>query len=191
MSIFQLPSKLCDKLDALCVRFWWGQVGNERKKHSKSWDKLTLSKKDGGMGFQDLRSFNLAMLAKQGSRLLNDTNSLLYQCFKARYFPRTSILEATKSPNCSFVWRTLVAALPILKTGHCWRVGDGFSVNVYRHRWIPNYPTNKPLFSVRDDEEEVRVSSLINQDLHVWQRDFIMANFNREKGEAICDIPLS
>ncbi|KAK9988414.1 hypothetical protein SO802_028653 [Lithocarpus litseifolius] len=191
MSVFQIPSKLCDELDALCARFWWGQFGNERKIHWKSWDKLTLSKKDGGMGFRDLRSFNLVMLAKQGWRLLKDTNSLLYQCFKARYFPRTSILEATESPNCSFVWRSLVAALPVLRTGHCWRVGDGFSINVYRDRWIPNYPTNKPLSSVRVDEEEVLVSSLINHDLQVWRRDFIMANFNREEGEAICDILLS
>ena len=66
MSAFQLPLKLCEELDGLCARFWWGQVGNERKIHWKSWDKLTLSKKDGGMGFQDLRVFNLGMLAKQG-----------------------------------------------------------------------------------------------------------------------------
>ena len=156
-------------MDGLCARFWWGRVGNERKIHWKSWDKLILLKKDGGMGFWDLRAFNLGMLAKQGWRLLKDTNSLLYQCFKARYFHRTSVLEATESPNCSFVWRSLVAALPILRLGHCWLVGDGLSINVYQDRWIPEYPTNKPFLSVREDEEEVWVSSLINQDLHIWQ----------------------
>ena len=168
MSVFQLPVKLCEELDGLCARFWWGQVGNERKIRWKSWDKLTLSKKDGGMGFRDLRAFNLGMLAKQGWRLLKDTTSLLYQCFKARYFPKTLVLEATESPNCSFVWRSLVAALPILRMGHCWRVGDGRSIKVYRDRWIPEYPTNKPFLSVREDEEDVWVSSLINQNLHVW-----------------------
>ena len=131
MSVFQLPGKLCEELDGLCARFWWGQVRNERKIHWKSWDKLTLSKKDGGMGFRDLKAFNLAMLAKQGWRLLTDTTSLVYQCFKARYFPRSSVLEASESPNCSFVWRSLVAALPILRLGYCWRVGDGLSINVY------------------------------------------------------------
>ena len=84
-----------------------------------------------------------------------------------------------------------MAALPILRSGHCWCVGDGLSINVYRDRWIPKYPTNKPVLSVREDKEEIWVSSLINQDLYVWRRDFIMANFNWEEGEAICDISLS
>ena len=66
MSVFQLLIKLCDELDAMCARFWWGQVRNERKIHWKSWDKLSISEKDDGMGFPDLRAFNLAMLAKQG-----------------------------------------------------------------------------------------------------------------------------
>ena len=51
MNVFQLPMKLCDELNAMCAKFWWGQVGNARKIHWKSWEKLTLSKKDGGMGF--------------------------------------------------------------------------------------------------------------------------------------------
>ena len=102
MSVFQLPAKLCEELQALCARFWWGQVGNERKIHWLSWEKLTQPKADGGMGFKDLRQFNLAMLAKQGWRLVQDQESLLGRCLKARYFPRCSFLEATNSPNSSF-----------------------------------------------------------------------------------------
>ncbi|XP_023905441.1 uncharacterized protein LOC112017206 [Quercus suber] len=64
MSVFQIPLKLCNELEALHARFWWSQVGNERKIHWRSWDKLTASKKEGGRGFPDLRAFNLAMLAK-------------------------------------------------------------------------------------------------------------------------------
>ena len=66
MGVFQLPINLCDELNSMGARFWWGQVGNERKIHWGSWDKLIVAKKKGGMGFQDLRAFNLAMLAKQG-----------------------------------------------------------------------------------------------------------------------------
>jgi len=35
MGVFQLPRKLCDDLDAMCARFWWGQIGEERIIHWK------------------------------------------------------------------------------------------------------------------------------------------------------------
>ena len=143
MGVFQLPLKLCDELNALCAKFWWGQVGDERKIHWKSWDSLSQPKNDGGMGFRDLRSFNLAMLAKQGWRLLYDHDSLLFKCFKARYFPRCYFLDAMDLTNSSYVWKSMVAALPILKSGCCWRVGNGVSIRVHKDKWIPNYPENK------------------------------------------------
>ena len=37
MGVFQLPWKLCNELDAMCARFWWGQIGEERKIHWKNW----------------------------------------------------------------------------------------------------------------------------------------------------------
>ena len=71
------------------------------------------------MGLRDLRAFNLAVLAKQGWRMVQDNESLLYQCFKARYFLRSTFLEAKESPNCLYVWRSLMAAQPILQSDHC------------------------------------------------------------------------
>ena len=65
MGVFQLPIKLCNELNVMCVGFWWGQIGNERKINWRSWDMLSTPKKGGGMGFHDIQSFNLAMPAKQ------------------------------------------------------------------------------------------------------------------------------
>ena len=55
MGVFQLPVKLCDELQSMCPRYWWGQIGNERKIHWLSWDRLSRPKPEGGMGFKDLR----------------------------------------------------------------------------------------------------------------------------------------
>ena len=123
ISVFQLPMKLCGELDSMC---------DERKIHWKRWDKLLTSKMEGGMGFRDLRDFNLAMLAKQGWRMIQGCDSLSYRCFKVRYFPQSSFLDNKKSPGCSYVWRSLMAALPILRLGYCWRVGNGSSISVVR-----------------------------------------------------------
>ena len=94
------------------------------------------------MGFHDLKDFNLAMLAKQGWRLIQDRDSLLYKCFKAQYFPRCTFLEASDVPNSSYVWKSLMTAQPILKKGCCWRVGDGAAIRVMADKWILNQVTN-------------------------------------------------
>lgn len=51
-------------------------------------------KNQGGMGFRDLESFNLAMLAKQGWHFLQHPDSIASRIFKAKYFPPTNFLDA-------------------------------------------------------------------------------------------------
>ena len=77
-------------------------VGSDRRRKEDTLEELgvlTQPKKEGGMGFCDLKNFNLAMLAKQGWRLIQEKDSLLYKCFKARYFPRTNFVDALDAPN--------------------------------------------------------------------------------------------
>ena len=191
MGVFQLPVKLCDELNAMCARFWWGQISNERKIHWKSWKVLTKPKNEGGMGFRDLRNFNLAMLAKQGWRLLHEKDSLLYGCFKAKYFPRSCFLEAVDIPNNSYVWKSLLVAKHILKKGCCWRVGDGRSIRVMQDKWIPNYDANQVFHWPLDAEEDWPVSELMDGDGFGWDHGLIGVKFHREDAEAILCIPLS
>ncbi|KAK9993463.1 hypothetical protein SO802_023166 [Lithocarpus litseifolius] len=152
MSVFQIPKKLCDELDALCAKFWWGQ---------------------------------------QGWRMVKGNDSLLYQCFKARYFPRSNFLEAKESPNYSYVWRSLMAAMPILQSGHCWRVGNGASIHVLKDKWIPYFPTNKVLVPIHGNLGELMVCDLINPELNIWRYEDIRSIFHKDKADAICQIPLS
>ncbi|XWS16692.1 hypothetical protein CRYUN_Cryun34aG0112800 [Craigia yunnanensis] len=54
----------------MLASFWWGQKQDERKIHWASWLNLTSSKENREMGFKDLNLLNIALLAKQGWRML-------------------------------------------------------------------------------------------------------------------------
>ena len=84
-----------------------------------------------------------------------------------------------------------MVVIPILRSGYCWRVGNGSSISVLWDKWIPNYPTNKVFHPTNVLVDEMAVSELIDSDSHVWRNDAIMALFYREDADAITKIPLS
>ena len=54
MSCFKLPAGLCQDIEALIRRFFWGQRGENRKIHWVKWRDLCKPKSQRGMGFKDL-----------------------------------------------------------------------------------------------------------------------------------------
>ena len=87
------------------------------------------------MGFKDLVKFNEAMLAKQVWRLMSDDNSLFCRVFKAKYFPRGSVFEASTSTG-SYAWQSKMKARKVILTRMRWRLGDGKSIKIYEDNWL-------------------------------------------------------
>ena len=113
------------------------------------------------MGFQDLRQFNLAMLGKQGWRLLTNLNSLCAQVLKGKYFHDSDFLSARKKRNCPHTLGAILKGRTALEMGLIRRIGDGVSTNIWR---IPEAPGNKPLFKKPEASAFVVLSKLISPD---------------------------
>ena len=129
MQVFLLPIFLCSELERMMNSFWWDKNGlNSRGINWMLWDKLCVHQSKGGLRFKKLHDFNVALLGKQGWKLLTDSESLVGRVFKARYFPKSSMLEAEMGTNPSFIWRSIMAAQNLLK-----REQDGGSEGVTKY----------------------------------------------------------
>lgn len=65
MSCFLIPGSLCQEIERLMNAFWWKTSSNSNKSiRWLAWDKMSMSKKQGGLGFRDLHGFNFSLLGK-------------------------------------------------------------------------------------------------------------------------------
>lgn len=100
MSVFKLSKRLCTKIEVMISRFWCCYNHKEKVIHWWKLDILGIANAKGGMGFREFDSFNWAMLARQGWRMLKDPQSFVVKVYKAKYFKNSQLLEASlgKSP---------------------------------------------------------------------------------------------
>ncbi|KAL8549530.1 hypothetical protein ACS0TY_008385 [Phlomoides rotata] len=130
MPCFIIPKTIIEQIEFVIARFLWGQKKDERRVHWLKWDVLCRDTEDGGLGLRRLGDFNLALLAKQGWRLMTDESSLLAQTLKAWYYPSTSFLNARVGYNPSFTWHSILDGRVVLQQGLAWRVGSGSQIRI-------------------------------------------------------------
>ncbi|OMO96399.1 reverse transcriptase [Corchorus capsularis] len=188
-SCFRFPKTFLYELNMLIAKFWWGSTDSRNKIHWKAWDSLCTSKLDGGLGFRDFESFNMALLAKQCWRLIQDGNSLCFQVLKAKYFYRSSFMQATLGHNPSFVWRSLLAGREVIRSGSRWRIGNGQTVDIWRDRWLAKPSSYQPAPRPGIVLQNNPVSSLFNNDGY-WDEDLLSELFEDEDVYRILCIPL-
>jgi hypothetical protein len=44
----------------------------------------------------------------------------------------------------SYVWRSILKGLEVVKQGVIWRVGDGANIRIWCDPWVPNGDTRQP-----------------------------------------------
>jgi len=105
MSCFKLPKGLIKDIEVMFYKFWWSYSGDFRNIHWVKWECMCEAKEDGDMGFREIEKFNEVWLARQVWCMMNNSDSLCYKFFKARFFPNYSILEANDLKVGFYAWK--------------------------------------------------------------------------------------
>ncbi|XP_021751079.1 uncharacterized protein LOC110716751 [Chenopodium quinoa] len=145
MHCFSIPNSILNGIEKMCRQFFWGQKGEERKLCWVAWEKLYVSKKEGGLGFRNMKIFNEALLAKQAWCILSNEDSFVARVLKGKYFPHTTLMEAKIQANASYTWRSIMGAREVLAKGVRKAVGNGSTVHNWKDPWIPNLPNFRTL----------------------------------------------
>lgn len=147
-----------------------GGIQNQKKRKMAwvSWDKLTLPKSAGGLGFREIEQFNDAMLAKLSWKILLEPNSLLSQVLLGKYCHNSSFLECSAPSSASHGWRGILAGREILYKGLGWSVGTGENINVWTEPWLSATQPLKPFGPPNLDSVNLRVSDLVYADSKTW-----------------------
>ncbi|XP_071680070.1 uncharacterized protein [Lolium perenne] len=190
MACFKLPQGLCQHIDSLIRKFWWGSKDGKRKTCWVAWEEMTKPKSLGGLGFRDIELFNLALLARQGWRILKNPDTLSARVLKAVYFPGTDFLKAELGSHPSKVWRSIMEGKEVLAQGLIRRIGTGATTHAWFDNWIPRDGALRPVCSLTNDPPS-HVADFIVQSTRQWNLDLLNECFTPMDVQEIKSIPIS
>ncbi|KAA3472944.1 reverse transcriptase [Gossypium australe] len=132
-------------------------------------------KEFGGIGYRNFAKFNLALIAKQGWRLIENLKSLLAQTLKAKYHLNSDFLNSELGNLPSYTWKSIWAVKGLLLTRLCWKVGNGRDIRIEDDIWVPN-------------AEGLHIQQMVKRQ-NITR--LIRSTFSREDAQKILQIPLA
>ncbi|KAL8105024.1 hypothetical protein AgCh_028986 [Apium graveolens] len=185
MTVFLLPLELIKDIEVSLAKFFWNSSQKSNSKISWiAWDRMTRHKHAGDLGFRNLRDFNLAMLGKQGWRLITNQDSLVARLYKAKYYPDSTFMEAKLGNSPSFIWRSILEAKKVISAGSSWRIGNGKDIKILNQPWL-NDMENAYITTVSPAIINQKVCSLFSMGTKEWDIEIIRDIFESRDQQSI------
>ncbi|XP_060962217.1 uncharacterized protein LOC115711062 [Cannabis sativa] len=190
MSVFLLPVETCTLLEKLMSKFWWGNSSQQSRGITwMKWSRLSRHKSIGGLGFRNLRDYNLSLLGKQAWRLLQGADTLVNRVYKARYYPHDSMLNASLGANPSYIWRSIHESQSLILDGAKIRVGVG-DIEVLNLPWLGD-DINPFVTSSHPALDQSKVRQLMSPNGQCWDVELVSDLFNHRDASVIMNTPIN
>ncbi|MCH82551.1 putative ribonuclease H protein [Trifolium medium] len=132
----KIPKSCLDDIQRIQRNFIWGDTEHKRRFHAIGWDKVTVPKSLGGLGVRKLDIMNQACLLKLNWKLQEDNNEYWCTVLRGKYGERRMCGNAEAKGSNSALWKALVVLKPMMDKFSFWWIGDGRTVDAWRHALI-------------------------------------------------------
>lgn len=137
MSSLLLPLGWCCSIEKHMKNFWWGfDLTRPHHLTLKSWQSICLPKALGGLGIRSLSRMNVALLGRQGWKLVSGDSSLWVSLCKAKYLRRHSFWDSLTPRDASWAWRGILKLIPYFWVGACKQICNGETTHVWLDPWV-------------------------------------------------------
>ncbi|KAG7543566.1 Endonuclease/exonuclease/phosphatase [Arabidopsis thaliana x Arabidopsis arenosa] len=177
MSCFQLPKSLCKRIQSTLTRFWWDSNDQKKKMCWISWDKLTKTKREGGLAFKDITAFNEALLAKLSWKLINEPMGLLARVLKGKYYHSSDLLNVKCPGSASHGWRSILVGRDLLKKRLGWAIENGRTAKAWSEPWLSMSKVSQPMGPMPFEGKDLLVEELFEQDSVEWDQEKVLSTF--------------
>ncbi|GKV40202.1 hypothetical protein SLEP1_g47870 [Rubroshorea leprosula] len=181
MSLLLMPKAVISKLISIQRNFLWGGPELKRKIDWVKWDLICCSKEKGGLGVQDLRRRNWALLGKWWFHFGDGAANLWKQVLRDKYYGGKEVVDITAVDTwqLSKIWGDIIHIGGIserlrnmLVRGFKWEVSDGRRVDFWRDSWVGDKPLRDlcPRLYALSMNREGMISEMGD-----WERDRLMS----------------
>lgn len=127
MSTFKIPKGICDDLDTLVIRFWWGtKHGSNRFLALKSLRDIFWSKESGGLGFQKIQEYQYGAFIQVRMDANQRRKQTLGGCSEKEIFARGLFFSCDCKKGDSSIWNGILSTREIIMRGVCYKIGNGW-----------------------------------------------------------------
>ncbi|XP_026434551.1 uncharacterized protein LOC113332094 [Papaver somniferum] len=186
MSSFRIPKTMIDQMESIQKHFWWGHSDNKGPRLI-GWNKLSIPKALGGLGFRNLEHFNTTLLTKIAWKACSEDNSLCMQIVRAKYGKNGSLLHLDKlKDDSSCIWRNIYSGTEIVQQHSMWIVQCGTKINIWLDNWIIGLNSPPvPIMGLSSIVSFTLVCDLFLPNTRIWNEQLIHSLFTHETATAI------
>ncbi|XP_022024390.1 uncharacterized protein LOC110924702 [Helianthus annuus] len=135
-SVFILPNRVIQKLEALMRNFLWSHDSAFQKGRSKvSWKTVCVPKYEGGLGIRRISDANVALMTNHIWSILTRRHSVWVEWVHSYRLRGKSFWVCKVPASCCWSWRKILQLRPIVRKFFWSEIGNGSATSAWHDNW--------------------------------------------------------